>query len=673
MLSLPEKIVFAVLTLLSVLLCWRTFSGMIKVINRGQGKLYFDRPCKRIIRALSVLFTQRTVFNNRPLISVIHALIAWAFMLYFLVNLFDVIAGFSLTFNSLIHDTQPGQLYRLFVDVFSVLCLLAIVFFLIRRFIFKSTHLQIRENVLLYQSVRRGIVRDSLIVGLFIFFHVSFRFLGSSLDLAQSAGTDFYQPLASILSVFWVPIDSQFLSVLQHIAWWGAIGLILLFIPYFPLSKHAHLFMGPVNYLTKKQRNAPGTLEKLNLEDVSADHFGVNRLEHLDKSQFIDAYACIMCNRCQEVCPAYLTGKELSPAALEINKRYYINHHRHELGRAEQSSETLLDFALSESALWGCTSCAACLEICPVGNEPMYDILNIRRDQVLTMAKFPHKLQTAFNGMERNGNPWNLNKDRLEWLKDDPQLVVKTVEQNPDFEILYWVGCAGAFDQRGQQVARAFVRILNRAGVNFAVLGNKESCTGDSARRTGNEYLFAMLAEKNISVLNAARVKKIVVTCPHCLHTLKNEYPQYGGNYEVVHHTQFISLLISEQKLVLNGTGHDTVTFHDPCYLGRHNGVFDAPRQVLKQAGIKLTEMTRRKNRSFCCGAGGGNMWKEEEEGQETVRRNRFREAQSTAANVLCTACPFCLTMLRDAGNEIGTAPAMPVKDIAELIAGVLR
>lgn len=229
-----------------------------------------------------------------------------------------------------------------------------------------------------------------------------------------------------------------------------------------------------------------------------------------------------------------------------------------------------------------------------------------------------------------------------------------------------------SFDQRGQQVARAFVRILNRADVNFAVLGNKESCTGDSARRTGNEYLFAMLAEKNIAILNAARVKKIVVTCPHCLHTLKNEYPQYGGNYEVVHHTQVITRLISEKKLALNRTGNETVTFHDPCYLGRHNGVFDPPRQVLEQAGIELIEMTRRKNRSFCCGAGGGNMWKEEETGQDAVRRNRYREAESTGTSVLCTACPFCLTMLRDAGNEIGTGSALAVKDIAELIAGEL-
>jgi Fe-S oxidoreductase len=427
--------------------------------------------------------------------------------------------------------------------------------------------------------------------------------------------------------------------------------------------------MGPFNYLSKAQHTIPSLLEKLDLENTEAEHFGVCRLEDLDKSQLLDAYACIMCNRCQEVCPAYLTGKELSPAALEINKRYYLNDHRHRLSRAGEGSPPLLEFVLSESALWACTSCAACVEICPVGNEPLQDILNIRRDQVLSVARFPHKLQNAFNGMERNGNPWNINKDRLEWFKDDPQLTVKTVDQNPHFEILYWVGCAGAFDQRGQQVARAFARILNLAGVNFAVLGNRETCTGDSARRSGNEYLFTLLAEKNITALQAARVRKIVTTCPHCLHVLKNEYPQFGGNFEVLHHTQLISRLMAEKKFIPGASVTKKVTFHDPCYLGRHNGIYDPPRRILSQAGIEITEMSRRKNRSFCCGAGGGNMWKEEETGQEAVRRNRFSEALATGTDILCTACPFCLTMLRDAANEAGSP--LPVRDIAEVISSV--
>jgi Fe-S oxidoreductase len=244
---------------------------------------------------------------------------------------------------------------------------------------------------------------------------------------------------------------------------------------------------------------------------------------------------------------------------------------------------------------------------------------------------------------------------------------VKTIEDHPDFEILYWVGCAGAFDQRGQQIARAFTKILNKAEVNFAVLGNKETCTGDSARRAGNEYLFTMMAETNVEVLNKAGVKKIVTTCPHCLHTLKNEYPQFNGTYDVMHHSQLIHELIVSGRLDLKNNDKSNVTYHDPCYLGRQNGIFNQPRSSLMKAGISIVEMHRVRNRSFCCGAGGGNMWKEEEEGKEAVRRERFKEAQSTGSETIATGCPFCLTMLRDAGNELESQ--VQVRDFSEIVA----
>jgi Fe-S oxidoreductase len=526
--------------------------------------------------------------------------------------------------------------------------------------------LKITDNVLFLESAKKGMRRDSLIVGLFIFFHVGFRFVGESFFLAIDGPTD-WQPLASTLSHIWESVDSASLDAFHHIAWWLAIGLILLFIPYFPLSKHAHLFMGPINYLTQPERPAPATMTRLDFEADDVEQFGVAKLEHLDQTQILDAYACIMCNRCQDVCPAYVTGKELSPSTLEINKRYFINEHRLSLAKGEDSAKTFLEFGLTESAIWACTSCAACVEICPVGNEPMFDILNIRRDRVLMESKFPNQLQNAYNGMERNSNPWNMNKDRLEWAHEDQNLVVKTVEENPDYDILYWVGCAGAFDQKGQSIARAFTKILNKAGVNFAVLGNKEKCTGDSARRTGNEYLFAMMAEENVNMLNQAKVTKIVATCPHCLHTLKNEYPQFGGNYKVIHHSQLITDLIAEGKLPLVKNDQPNLTFHDPCYLGRQNNIYDEPRSALKMANGNFQEMERIRERSFCCGAGGGNMWKEEEEGKEAVRRERLKEAIATGADTVATGCPFCLTMLCDAGNEMDSA--IQVRDIAEIVA----
>jgi Fe-S oxidoreductase len=638
---------------------------MFRVINNGQGGLYFKNPAKRISKSLSAFILQSTVLTSRPMISFIHSLVAWAFILYMLVNLGDVLSAYISNFHFL-GTGIVGNIYRLFVDIFSVLAIIGVLVLIIRRFIFSSRDLQINDIVYLLESAKRGISRDSFIVGFFIFFHVGFRFLGESFYLAK-VGSDQWQPFASILSTLWIGINTDVQNIMVHVCWWLALGLILLFIPYFPKSKHAHLFMGPLNYLTQPHRSAPGTLEKIDFEAEDSEQFGVAKIEHLDKTQIIDAYACIMCNRCQQACPAYITGKQLSPSALEINKRYFLNENGKKIADGEEVDHTILDIGLTESALWACTSCAACVEICPVGNEPMFDILNIRRDRVLMEAKFPSQLQNAFNGMERNGNPWNMNKDRMEWTQEEPGLDVKTVDENPDFDILFWVGCAGAFDQRGQKIARAFTKILNAAGVNFAVLGNNENCTGDSARRAGNEYLFAMMAESNVEKLNAAKVQKIVTTCPHCLHTLKNEYPQFGGNFEVIHHSQMIDELISNGKLKTNSNSQPKVTFHDPCYLGRHNNIFAEPREGLKSSGVNLVEMGRVRNRSFCCGAGGGNMWKEEEEGEESVRRERFKEAEDTGASVLCTACPFCMTMLGDAGNELNSN--LPVNDIAEIIA----
>lgn len=432
--------------------------------------------------------------------------------------------------------------------------------------------------------------------------------------------------------------------------------------------------MGPINYLTRPRRNAYGTLEIIDFENDQTEQYGVAKIEHLEKSQLLDAYACIMCNRCQDVCPAYLTGKELSPSALEINKRTYLNQNRKALAGGEESKELILDYGLSPSALWACTSCAACVEICPVGNEPMYDILTIRRDRVLMESNFPKQLQGAFNGMERNQNPWNMNEDRLKWMEADPSLVVKTVEQNPDFEILYWIGCAGTFDQRAQKITRAFTKILNKAEINFAVLGNKEGCTGDSARRAGNEYLFSKMALHNIETLNTYKVKKIVVTCPHCLHTLKNEYPQMGGRYEVIHYSQYIETLLASGKIKFDAkirASKIKIAYHDPCYLGRHNRIFEAPRNILKSLGRPFAELERNKTNSFCCGAGGAQMWKEEEKGSESVRHNRLKEIQKTSSDLLCTTCPFCLTMLTDASNELQVA--IEIQDLAQILVEYLE
>jgi Fe-S oxidoreductase len=388
----------------------------------------------------------------------------------------------------------------------------------------------------------------------------------------------------------------------------------------------------------------------------------------------MDAYACIMCNRCQQVCPAYNSGKVLSPAALEINKRYFLNYYGANIAKGETSPQTLVEFAIPPEAIWACTACGACIDICPVNNEPMRDILDIRRSLVLNENAFPQQLQAAFRGMERNVNPWNIPPtERLKWAEG---LTVPTIDENPTPEILWWVGCAPATDARAQKVARAFASVLDKAGVNYAVLGKKEQCTGDSARRAGNEYLFNEMATANVELLNGVAPKRIVTTCPHCLHTLKNEYPAFGGYYTVIHHSQFINELITNGKLELrpHKFGDDlstNITYHDPCYLSRHNHIISEPRRDFAQIGLSLTELPRHGLKSFCCGAGGAQMWKEEEHGLERVNTNRFREAEATGAEVLAVGCPFCMIMLTDAKKAINSE--MQVLDIAELVAARLK
>ena len=392
----------------------------------------------------------------------------------------------------------------------------------------------------------------------------------------------------------------------------------------------------------------------------------MDKIEKLPWTHLVDAYSCIMCNRCQDVCPAYVTGKELSPSALEVNKRYYLNENLRDLAGGQESKFTLIDFAISESAVWACTACGACIDICPVGNEPMFDIMYVRRHQMLMENSFPGELKQAYRGMERNGNPWNISaRDRMQWAQG---LNVPTVDENPDFDLLWWIGCAPSYDPRAQETAKAFAKILNAAGINFAVLGEMERCTGDAARRSGNEALFYELAVGNIEVLNEVAPKRIVTTCPHCLQTLGKEYGVLGGSYDVIHHTQLLSELTAEKKIsVERAADFDMITFHDPCYLGRQNGIVEAPRETLLSIDAFVVEMPRHGKQSFCCGAGGAQMWKEEEHGSDAVNVTRYTEAAATGAKTIAVGCPFCLTMMTDASKQ--TENGLPVKDIAEIIA----
>ena len=672
MLTLPEKIIFALAVLVSLWFTFKAINRIIHILRRGTGRPDWKILKQRLITITPKILTFQPVLRFRPMPSIFHALLGWGFLYFFLVNTGDLLQAYFPDYLFL-GTGNLGNIYRLGADIFSLAVMTGMIALFIRRFIIKPDTLTTRSDVLLHPKARFGIKRDSAIVTGFIIFHVGFRLLGESFGLAQE-GTDPWQPFASMISQLWVYWSEPALSIGVHIAFWVSLGLILLFLPYFLYSKHIHIFFAPLNFLLKPTRRSIGELSQLDFKDESFESFGVTRLEELGWEQLMDAYACIMCYRCQQVCPAYNTGKVLSPAALEINKRYFLNYYGAKIARGDPSPQPLVEFAIPPSAIWACTACGACIDICPVNNEPMRDILDIRRSLVLNENAFPQQLQAAFRGMERNVNPWNIPPvERLKWADG---LHVITIEENPDPEILWWVGCAPATEARAQKVARAFALILNTAGVNYAVLGEKEQCTGDSARRAGNEYLFNEMATANVEILNSVSPKRIVTTCPHCLHTLKNEYPAFGGNYSVVHHTQYIRELLTTGRLTLDkqihGEGQSMkVTYHDPCYLSRHNHIIDEPRDDFTRLGVTLDELPRHGLMSFCCGAGGAQMWKEEEHGVERVNANRFKEAASTGANVLAVGCPFCMIMLTDAQKNASSD--LQVLDIAELVAARLE
>lgn len=667
MLSNLERLIFIILTLTSFGLAWFSFGRMFKAIGRGSDPLDWKKIIKNWPKGLAVFISQKTLFKTRPIVGAIHAGVAWGFTLYLLVNIIDVmygmIPGFHFFPNSFI-----GDLYRFFVDVFTMVVLFGVLLLLIRRFISKDQKLITNEPVLLSDAAKRGIKIDSLLVGTFIILHVGFRFIGASFEVALN-GQDWSQPGATLLSYSWVGLSTDSLIFGEHLGWWMALGLILGFLPYFPYSKHAHLFMGPLNYMAKVDRRSLSTLEIMDLEDETSEQFGAGKLEHLPQKELLDGYACIMCNRCQDACPAYYTGKELSPSALEINKRYYLNENLKEFSEGADSLEGLSKWMLSEEAAWSCTTCGFCIEVCPVGNEPMVDILRMRQDLVLMESNFPRDAMETFDKIENYGNPWGMSpNDREKWTEG---MEVPKMREKGSAEYLYWAGCSGAYDDRGKDISRSVAKIMNESGVDYAILGNEETCTGDSARRIGNEYLFQMQAAQNMENFDKYGVKKIVTQCPHCLTTLKNDYGEIGAELEVVHHSEFIADLIKEGKISPEKSLEEDITFHDACYVGRHHGEYDAPRDVLQSVmgeDAKLVEMPRNKKESFCCGAGGGNMWYDIDKGKR-INVERFEEAIDTGAKKVATSCNFCMIMMEDARKVTGQDEKMEVYDISELVA----
>jgi Fe-S oxidoreductase len=471
----------------------------------------------------------------------------------------------------------------------------------------------------------------------------------------------------------WAPVSGLLAQTLrgplvpyiERIAVWAHVLIILTFLVYLPYSKHLHIAVAAINVYFGRTRSR-GRLEPIDFDKPEEEvRFGTARVTDMTWKQMLDTASCTECGRCQDVCPAYATGKALSPKLLIMAMRDQLMTEGPKALVAKGSYEPppIVPNAVTDDIVWDCVTCGACVRECPVGIEHIDHIIDLRRNLVMVESRFPEEAGAMLRDVDRSSNPWGKPQaDRTLWAEGLGVRVLQPGEVPPD--VLFWVGCAPAFDERAKQAAISTAKLLLMAGVDFAILGQREACTGDPARRMGDEYTFQRLAGQNVATLNETGVKKIVTTCPHCFNTIGNEYTDFGGKYEVVHHTEFLAELVREGKLAPLPSER-TITYHDSCYLARHNDVRSQPRELVDAVG-KAIEMPRNRERTFCCGAGGARMWMEEKRGRP-INQERVREAAATGAETLAVACPFCTVMLDDGVRESGAK--MQVIDLATLLA----
>ncbi len=661
MLHWIETIIFTVLLILTIYGFFSPLFLRYRLIKLAQPEDRYKNPIKRIKDAVvSFFFLTCSVKKERVFTGIVHFFFLYGSLTFDTVSINHVLEGYKENLNIFGHGWLRS-FHSAWVDIFGIMVLLGVLYFLIRRYI-------LRPKSYTYPSVESAFIYLLLVTVTLTYFLYEGAVIAHNPEHAYSA-------FASEMVAGWM--GSVNMTTVK-IFWWLHILNVFAFVLYVPRSKYLHMLAGPIN-IAFQDYNPGSVIKTLNLEDENAESFGVVKASDFTWKDLLDGFACIDCGRCDDYCPANQTGKPLSPKNLILKlKDEMLTRGRAVLKdkNGEKEYEPLMDRVYSGDEIWTCTSCGACMHVCPVKNEHLPKIFGVRQSQVLMEAKFPEEMNQFFKGMETNSNPWGIGAStRADWADG---LEVKTLADDSDVDILFWVGCAGAFDDKWKRVSMAMVKILKQAGVNFGILGVEENCCGDQARRLGNEYMFQMMAQENINTLKKYKVKKILVTCPHGYNTFKNEYPKYAKsigiedwNIEVVHHSQFINELIREGKINLKQKIKSSITYHDPCYLGRHNDIFKAPRSLLSQTGAKVKEMKNHGYHSFCCGAGGGLMWAEEKLGTK-VYHKRTDEALETGAELISVACPFCMTMLDDGVKDKGKEEEVAVKDIAEIIAQCL-
>lgn len=639
------------------------YRRIFKLILLGRHSERFDQPLKRITGAIPLIFGQRKVLQRVSLrtdrAGLAHLFIFWGFI-SFLISYIFFIYGDSVrpSFTSTLISETGVQIFVTYLDVLTIGFFFVLTAAAVRRWIIKPNRL--RFDLTQHKESAIILMLITLLMLLTLLTEASYKVSGGS-------GPHISAPVGSAIASLMQSLGTSE-SVgygMYHLFWWAHLGIILGFGIYIPMSKHMHIIAAPISFLTRSLE-ARGTLSTpKDLE--TAENFGAARIQDFTWKELLDGYACAVCGRCTDVCPANITAKTLSPMHIIENLKEHLIEEGPtvESNGNTQDTNPLLGQFIQEESIWDCLTCGACVEECPVGVEHIEPIINIRRNLVMEQAKMPETAMNALLSMEQRGHPWRgTSYSRTDWAKG---LDVMTLSEHPDAGILFWVGCTAALEQRSQAIARSMVSVLNRAGVDFAILGAEETCTGDPARRMGNEYLYQTLAHQNIETLNQYNVKKIVTICPHCFNTIKNEYPHLGGDYKVLHYSEFVSELIDQGKIKPVATIQSTIAYHDSCYLGRHNDVYDPPRKVAKSIpGVKLVEMERSRERGFCCGAGGGHMWMEESRG-EKVNHVRTKQFIDTGADVVAVSCPFCLQMFTE-GLEAVSSDKQQTFDLIELL-----
>lgn len=672
--GIPGYVIFWVLFIVAFSLFAKRLYFLYRLMSLGKQENRFDRMGERVKNMLTVVIPQWCTLKSvtsKDLAGIGHALLFWGFSCFLISYIIFIGLAEGLGLYPYLMHNAFSRVFFTILDFAGLLVLFSMVWAAIRRYVIRPDRLEI--------SVEAGVIM--LLVSSLMVLH----FCIESFAMAGSGDITALPPISSAIAQHLAGsgIANDTMISISHFAWWLHYILIIGFMVYIPQSKHLHVLASAFNVLFRPL-GPKVVLEPLPLEafeDEGSGEFGVSKIQDLKWKDILDLYACAKCGRCHVNCPAQVSGKTLSP-------REVLRHMKDHLleigpgllaGKTEELSETpgknLIGDVVTEDEIWACTTCGACQEVCPVDIEHIRKLIELRQNLVLAQNKIPESAQLMLRNMQTRGNPWAGAQSlrlRGDWTNDMDLKILGEFEG--EVNTLLWVGCTGALIERNVEATLSLVRVLKAAGVNFAVLGEAETCCGDPARRAGYEFQFQILAEENIEVLKNYNIKEIITSCPHCFNTLKNEYPNYGADFKVVHYAEYLIDLVRQGNLKFNNELNALLTYHDPCYLSRYNGVYTEQRSIIQNIPkAKLQEMERSEKTTFCCGGGGGHMWIEEQHGTTKINLVRMEEIIKTGADMVVTSCPYCLQMLEEGIDQKGVKDSMKAKDLAEVVEAAMQ